>query len=93
MVDRLVIGYAIYQLRKDAYEPDQPGVYLCQFYIERDQRGRPLGRRGFGTLVQDRFPVGSTVVIDGLAANPSACQFWSKMEFVDCCTTMKQHIT
>ena len=93
MVDSLIIGYAVYQLRQDEYEPEQRVVYLRQFYIEREQRGLALGRAGFETLVRDRFPADSTVVIDVLANNLSAYQFWTKMGFVDYCMTMKQHST
>ena len=91
MVDNMVVGYAVYQLRRDEYEPEQPVVYLRQFYIEREQRGRALGRTGFEALVRDRFPADSTVVIDVLSNNLSAYQFWTKMGFVDYCITMKQY--
>ena len=41
-----VVGYAVYQARRDEYFPDQTIVYLRQFNIEREHaRGRAWGRR------------------------------------------------
>jgi len=83
-----IAGYAVYQQRKDEYYPDRTVVYLRQFYIERDKRNRGLGSLAFRTLANERFPPGSTVVIDALASNPDGYRFWAKVGFQPYCTTM-----
>ena len=83
-----VAGYAVYQLRPDEYAPDQVQVYLRQFYIERDRRGRGLGALAFQALIGSRFPPGSRVVIEALASNPRGHHFWSKLGFQSYATTM-----
>ncbi len=64
-----VVGYAVYQQQGDYYYPDQQVVYVRQFYIEREHRGRGLGRVAFHTLMQTRFPKGYAVTLDVVATN------------------------
>jgi len=86
--DAGVAGYAVYQTRHDEYFPDQTLVYLRQFYIEREMRGRGLGTAAFRALAAEYFPPGSTVVIDALASNPRGQEFWRHVGFQPYCTTM-----
>ena len=51
-----VVGYAVYQARRDEYFPDQTIVYLRQFYIERELRGQGLGTAACRALVAEHFP-------------------------------------
>jgi len=60
--EETVVGYAVYQFRKDEYFPDKTAVYLRQFYIERDKRNKGLGSLAFKTLAQTHFPAGCTIV-------------------------------
>ena len=83
-----VVGYAVYQLRKDEYFPNNSMVYLRQMYIDRNKRSRKLGRLALGLLARTRFPENCTVVIDVLATNPRGAEFWSQTGFQPYCTTM-----
>jgi GNAT superfamily N-acetyltransferase len=83
-----IAGYAVYALRRDQYDPEQIVVYLRQFYIERDQRRRGLGRRAFALLAQTSFPPGCRVDIDVLATNPQGQQFWAALGFKTYSTAM-----
>ncbi len=83
-----IVGYALYQIRKDEYLPDKAVVYLRQFYIERDKRNRGSGSLAFKTLAQTYFPEDCTIVIDVLASNPTGYKFWSKLGFKAYCTAM-----
>jgi GNAT superfamily N-acetyltransferase len=84
-----VIGYAVYQFRKDEYFPDQTVVYLRQMFVERSQRSQGLGARALRLLAQTRFPRDATVEIDVLATNPRGAKFWSQVGFQPHCTTMR----
>ena len=86
--DDRVVGYAVYQLRRDEYFPDQTIVYLRQFYIEREMRGQGLGTAAFRALAAEHFPPGSRVVIDVLASNPRGYDFWRHVGFAPYSTTM-----
>lgn len=83
-----VVGYVVYQFRRDDYFPDRVVVYLRQFYIERAKRNRGLGNLAIRTLAQKHFPAECTIVIDALASNPKGYQFWAKVGFQPYCTTM-----
>ena len=37
------VGYAVYQLRKDEYDPDRNVVYLRQMYLEREYHNLGVG--------------------------------------------------
>jgi GNAT superfamily N-acetyltransferase len=83
-----IVGYAVYQLRPDEYNPAQTVVYLRQLYVEREARGRGIGRRMFEMLAQARLPADCPVVIDVLASNPGGRRFWERLGFRPYCTTM-----
>jgi GNAT superfamily N-acetyltransferase len=83
-----VVGYAVYQLRRDEYFPNQAIVYLRQFYVEREIRGQGLGTTAFRALAAEHFPAGCRIVIDALASNPRGYDFWRHVGFEPYCTTM-----
>jgi GNAT superfamily N-acetyltransferase len=82
------VGYAVYQFRRDMYEPDEVVVYLRQLYIERDKRSRGLGSRAVKLLAQTRFPAGCRIEVDVLASNPRVAKFWAQAGFQPYCTTL-----
>ena len=82
------VGYAVYQFRRDMYEPDEVVVYLRQLYIERDKRSRGLGSRAVKLLAQTRFPAGCRIEVDVLASNPRGARFWAQVGFQPYCTTL-----
>jgi GNAT superfamily N-acetyltransferase len=83
-----IMGYAVYQFRRDMYELNKVVVYLRQLYIERDKRSRGLGSRAVELLARTRFPTGCRIEVDALASNPRGVQFWTRVGFQPYCTTM-----
>lgn len=79
--EHVIVGYAVYLIRRDEFFPDKTGVYIRQFYIEREQRGRGLGSAGFKLLRETRFPAGSRITLEVLATNPKGFKFWSRVGF------------
>ena len=88
VVEDSVVGYALYQRRQDEYFPDNPLVYLRQFFIERAHRRKGLGREALRLLQHSRFPTDGYVVIDVLASNSAARGFWKASGFGEYSTTM-----
>jgi GNAT superfamily N-acetyltransferase len=88
MDDGTPVGYAVYRLRPDEYEPARAVVYVRQFFIVPERRGEGLGRRAFALLAAERFPADCTVALDVLTANPRAARFWAACGFTPYCTTM-----
>ena len=84
-----VIGYALYQERRNEYNPDLSVVYLRQFFIVREERGHGYGRRGIELLIEQRFPVDAVLEIDVLVSNSGGQRFWQAMGFRPYSTTMK----
>src|SRR5437660_12889457 len=84
-----MIGYAVYQLRRDEYDQDEAVIYLRQFFIDRPYRDKGLGTLALRDLVNSRFPARCTVVVDVLAANPRGLRFWQRVGFHPHMTTLK----
>ena len=88
-----VVGYTVYQLRGDYYAPEQPVIYVRQYYIEREYRRRGLGRAAFQELVDKNFPEGyDAISLDVVATNPEGQQFWEQLGFVPYFTAMKRDL-
>lgn len=79
--DYQIVGYAVYQERRDYYYESKTVTYLRQFYIDRDHRGQGVGREALSVLVETRFRKGQSVAVDVVATNPGGHGFWSKMGF------------
>ncbi len=79
--NEVIVGYVVYQIRRDEFFPDKTEVYIRQFYVERDQRGRGLGSAAFKLLRETRFPAGSRLTLDVLATNPKGFNFWRRVGF------------
>jgi GNAT superfamily N-acetyltransferase len=86
---RLIVGYAVYQLREDEYDRSRPVIYLRQFFIDRPYRNNGLGTLALNALVRSRFPARCTVVVDVLAGNPRGLRFWERVGFCPSMTTLK----
>jgi predicted acetyltransferase len=76
-----IIGYALYQHRKDEFFPELRIVYLRQFLIERESRSQGLGRTALQQLFASRFLSPCTVVVDVLTANAHGLSFWQAVGF------------
>ena len=82
-----VVGYALYQERRDPYFPARRTVYLRQLFVGREQRGRGIGRAALAILLREWFPADVTVEIDVLATNPAGQRFWRSVGFAPYATT------
>lgn len=87
-----VVGYALYQHRKDEFFPDNAVVYLRQFLIEREYRGQGLGHFALGELFKARFPSRCTVVVEVLMANERGLNFWRQVGFQPYAMTLKAYV-
>lgn len=86
----MVVGYALYQERRDPYFPARRTVYLRQLFVGRDQRGRGVGRAAVATLLREWFPADATVELDVLATNPGGRRFWRSVGFAPYATTYRR---
>ncbi len=77
-----VVGYALYQFRQNPYFQEQDEVYLRQYFISREHRGKGLGLEGIRVLKESRFNKASTIVIDVLESNSRGMNFWRKAGFL-----------
>lgn len=76
-----IVGYALYQHRRDEFFPERRIVYLRQFLIEREYRRRGLGGSALRELFTTRFPSPCTVVAEVLTANACSAAFWQRVGF------------
>ncbi|MVP00830.1 GNAT family N-acetyltransferase [Paenibacillus lutrae] len=87
--DTSVIGYAVYHIRKDDFYPDEKYIYLRQFYMRREHRGKGYGTEALKHLIRYSFPYGAKVSIDVLESNARGSNFWKKFGFEPYYTQMK----
>lgn len=81
LANHQTIGYALFKLGHDYYDPAIPDVYVRQFFIARDRRRQGIGRQAFRLLTKACFPAGSHIYLDVLATNPRGQQFWAALGF------------
>jgi predicted acetyltransferase len=81
------IGYALYQERVDTNIRSR-AVYLRQYFICRQYRGRGFGKQGIDLLRYEIFQ-DATVSIDVLESNPGGKKFWEGIGFKAYYTNMK----
>lgn len=70
------VAYALYRL-----EPD--GIHLRQFFVERSERRRGLGRAALSVLRQEVWPADARITLEVLVGNRSAAAFWRAVGFRD----------
>ncbi|MCQ6562990.1 GNAT family N-acetyltransferase [Paenibacillus mendelii] len=88
-----IIGYGLYQERKNAYDSAKEEIYLRQYFIRKPFRGRGLGREGVIKLRADVFPKSAALILDVLESNDAGRRFWESLGFKPYYTNMKlQHI-
>ena len=87
-----IIGYALYQRRQNEFFPGRPVIYLRQFLIVREHRGRGQGRRALKDLIETRLPSRCTLVVDVLTANTRGLGFWQRVGFQPYQMTLKAFI-
>ncbi len=75
------IGYAVFSLRPDLYDPETAFVYVRQFYIDRPWRGTGYGTAAYRALEADYFPPLRKVTLDVFPHNTRAIHFWASLGF------------
>lgn len=86
-----IAAYALYRVRRDEYFPERPEVYIRQFFVMPDRRGRGVGRAAFELMAGERLPAGARLVIDVLESNPGGRRFWERVGFAPYCSTLARH--
>lgn len=81
--DSAPVGYALFR-------PNEHGVYLRQFYVERGRRRQGIGRAALELLRQEIWPSGSQVTLEVLVGNQPALAFWRAVGFSDYALTMRK---
>jgi GNAT superfamily N-acetyltransferase len=83
------IGYSLFRIGSDNYDPAIPEVYIRQFFIVRERRNRGVGRQAFTLLTTSVFPPGSQIHLDVLATNPRGRLFWESVGFQHYSTALR----
>jgi GNAT superfamily N-acetyltransferase len=71
------------------FRPSNDGVYLRQFFVEREHRRKGIGRRALDILRGEVWQAGVRVTLEVLVGNPQAISFWRAIGFVDYALTME----
>jgi GNAT superfamily N-acetyltransferase len=88
IVDDEVVGYAVWQIRSDEYEPGRQFAHIRQLFVIRHRRSCGIGLATVHALESTRFPTPCDVTIDVLVSNPRANRFWTRAGFGEYATTM-----
>lgn len=72
----LPFAYALYR-----NEPDH--IYLRQFFVARDYRGRGMGKMAMQKLLSEVWPNQTRIRVEVLTRNAGALSFWRKIGFCD----------
>ncbi|QHW29953.1 GNAT family N-acetyltransferase [Paenibacillus rhizovicinus] len=89
-LDREIAGYALFEARPRPYDAARQEVFLRQYFIAAEHRGRGIGRAGIELLETSAFPPDSPVVIDVLSGNSRGERFWRGVGFEPYAVTMKR---
>ena len=83
--EEVVVGYALYRT-------DNVGIFLRQFYVDRDERRKGLGRAAMEILFRRVWPHGAMVSLEALCTNRAAIDFWHALGFEDYALTLRRRI-
>ena len=86
-----LIGYLLYQQREDDYHPNQPMIFVRQFFVQRAYRRRGIGRQAFEQITEQYFPSDAKVMLDVLATNSEALRFWEDLGFTRYATSLQRN--
>lgn len=89
VLDEEIVGYGLYQERVETIDRDLREIYLRQYFIRRQFRGRGLGKEGIKRMNEEFFPESSLIIIDVLESNPEGKRFWESIGFKPYYTNMK----
>jgi predicted GNAT family acetyltransferase len=80
-----MVAYALYRT-------DNTGIFLRQFFVCRDERGKGFGRAALALLCERIWPAGATVTLEALSANRAAIDFWRAVGFEEYAVTLRRRI-
>jgi GNAT superfamily N-acetyltransferase len=83
--EEVVVGYALYRT-------DNAGIFLRQFFVDRDERRKGLGRVAMEILFSRVWPRGAMVTLEALCTNGPAIDFWRALGFEDYALTLRRRI-
>ena len=89
-VGELVVGYCLYQERRDEYEPEQGVFYVRQFFVAWAWRRQGVGRRAFERIVAVVIPDEARLELDVLSCNAAGQAFWVSLGFTSASVTMRR---
>jgi GNAT superfamily N-acetyltransferase len=78
------VAYALFR------DDEGRGVHVRQFFVARDRRRSGVGRRAFELLVGEVLPPGTRLVVEVLARNGRALEFWKAVGFADYARTLER---
>jgi len=76
------VAYALFRVAPD-------GIYLRQFFVQRQCRRQGVGRAAVDCLVTRVFPPGLRVTVEALVHNRPAHDFWRAVGFQDYAVTLE----
>ena len=71
------------------YSTEHNGIYLRQFFVDRQHRKQGIGRQALHLLQTTIWPHGARVTLEVLVRNQHAHTFWQAVGFRDYATTME----
>jgi len=77
-----VLAYALYREEEDH-------LYLRQFFVQRHQRRRGVGRQCIKMLSSEIWPRNKRITVNVLCHNQPGIAFWQAMGFTDYCLTLE----
>jgi GNAT superfamily N-acetyltransferase len=80
--DSAPVAYALYHQAAD-------GIYLRQFFVDRQCRRRGIGRQAMNMLKSEVWPPGQRITVEVLVNNHVGHEFWKAVGFVDYAVTLE----
>jgi len=75
------VGYTLFRQTDPDSEGLDPGVFIRQYFVVRDQRRNGLGRQMFNILTTNIWPRGCGILLDTKYENQRAQAFWRSLGF------------
>ena len=90
MLGREMIGYCVYKQEPHEYFPGRKRIYIRQYFIKSEHRGRGYGKAAMEKIIKDQLPKNSEVSVDVLKTNPRGRIFWKKAGFKEYLTNLRR---
>lgn len=84
------VGHVVFRPRADESAPERREVVLRQCFVEREQRGRGVGRAMVDRVDEGWLPPGAAIACEVLASNPGGERFWRSLGFQTYAVTLRR---